>query len=395
MPATKEKTYSEAEITERLKELPGWYYEDGWIRRVYKTDGWPTTLMLVNAVAYLAEAAYHHPDLTVTWGRIIVKLQNHAAGGITRQGFRAGPEDRGGRALAAPGRRARGNPEQVGPVGGSTVEPERRRVLFVTGKLAEPALREVLREMDPPFEARVAVLKITVAALMTTQLDRPVPRSPRGHRPRPHPGPVRGRSRRDPGAGRGAGREGAQGPPGDSPLLRSGGRARRSTARTPSRSSPRSTTPRGSAREAVRAAADYFRASGADLIDIGCTPGLAYPDLGAVVRELREAGMRVSVDSFDPDEIRTAVEAGAELVLSVNRSNLAVARELGGHAGPGGGDPRPRRGPRQPGAQHLGARGLGSRLSDRSRSSSRSASASWPRSSATPRCAAAIPTPRS
>jgi len=56
----------------------------------------------------------------------------------------------------------------VGPVGGPTVERERRRILFVTGKLAEPALREVLREMDPRFEARVAVLKITVAALMTT-----------------------------------------------------------------------------------------------------------------------------------------------------------------------------------------------------------------------------------
>ena len=54
---------------------------------MYKTDGWPTTLMLVNAVGYLAEAAYHHPDLTVTWGRITVKLQNHAAGGITDKDF--------------------------------------------------------------------------------------------------------------------------------------------------------------------------------------------------------------------------------------------------------------------------------------------------------------------
>jgi 4a-hydroxytetrahydrobiopterin dehydratase len=87
MPATKERTYNETEINERLKELPGWFHEDGWIRRVYKTDGWPTTLMLVNAVGYLAEAAYHHPDLTVTWGRIIVKLQNHAAGGITDKDF--------------------------------------------------------------------------------------------------------------------------------------------------------------------------------------------------------------------------------------------------------------------------------------------------------------------
>jgi dihydropteroate synthase-like protein len=79
-----------------------------------------------------------------------------------------------------------------------------------------------------------------------------------------------------------------------------------------------------------RAAADSFRASGADLIDVGCTPGLPFPELGKLVRELRTAGMRVSVDSFDPGEIRAAVEAGAELVLSVNRSNLEVARELGG-----------------------------------------------------------------
>ena len=87
MPATKEKTYSEAEITERLKELPGWYYEDGWIRRVYKTDGWPTTLMLVNAIGYVAEAAYHHPDLSVTWARVGVKLKTHSAGGITDKDF--------------------------------------------------------------------------------------------------------------------------------------------------------------------------------------------------------------------------------------------------------------------------------------------------------------------
>lgn len=42
------------------------------------------------------------------------------------------------------------------------------RVLFVTGKLAEPALRRVLAEMQPPFAVEVAVLGITVAALLTT-----------------------------------------------------------------------------------------------------------------------------------------------------------------------------------------------------------------------------------
>ena len=85
--AEKEKTYNDTEIAERLASLPGWYFEDGWIRRVYKTDGWPTTLMLVNAVGFLAEAAYHHPDLTVTWGRITVKLSTHSAGGITDKDF--------------------------------------------------------------------------------------------------------------------------------------------------------------------------------------------------------------------------------------------------------------------------------------------------------------------
>src|SRR3989475_11153022 len=43
--------------------------------------------MLVNAIGYCSEAAYHHPDLSVTWGRVIVKLQNHAAGGITDKDF--------------------------------------------------------------------------------------------------------------------------------------------------------------------------------------------------------------------------------------------------------------------------------------------------------------------
>lgn len=85
--AEKEKTYSDTEIAERLAALPGWYFEDGWIRRVYKTDGWPTTLMLVNTIGFLAEAAYHHPDISVTWGRITVKLSTHSAGGITDKDF--------------------------------------------------------------------------------------------------------------------------------------------------------------------------------------------------------------------------------------------------------------------------------------------------------------------
>src|SRR5437016_4675105 len=176
-----------------------------------------------------------------------------------RQRLRAGTEDRGAGAVAAEGRRTRGDAQQVRalrrpPV---TAEPaaerEPRRVLFVTGKLAEPALRRTLAEMAPAFSCDVAVMKITVAAV--------------NHAPR-------------------------------------------------------------LPRDALRREAEYYRASGADVIDIGCTPGRAFPALAEVVRELLASGMRVSIDSFEPAEIRAAVGAGAELVLSVNGSNLAVARDL-------------------------------------------------------------------
>ena len=83
-----EKAYSEDVVKQRLAaELPHWYYEDGWIRRKYKTSGWKGTLMVVNAVGHLAEAAWHHPDLTVSYAFVNVKLMNHAAKGITEKDF--------------------------------------------------------------------------------------------------------------------------------------------------------------------------------------------------------------------------------------------------------------------------------------------------------------------
>ena len=87
--AEKKPTYAEADIPAKLAELglADWYFEDGWIRRKFNTDGWPQTLMAVNAVGYLCEAAWHHADLAVTWGKFTVKLQTHDAGGITDKDF--------------------------------------------------------------------------------------------------------------------------------------------------------------------------------------------------------------------------------------------------------------------------------------------------------------------
>ena len=82
------ETYDEADITARLDaELPHWYYENGWIRRKYRTHGWKSTLMVVNTIGHLAEAAFHHPDLTVSYAFVIVKLMNHAAKGVTDKDF--------------------------------------------------------------------------------------------------------------------------------------------------------------------------------------------------------------------------------------------------------------------------------------------------------------------
>lgn len=84
----KDETYTDEEIEARLKEeLPLWYLEGGWIRRKFKTSGWKATLMVVNTVGHLAESAWHHPDLTVSYAFVIVKLMNHAAKGITDKDF--------------------------------------------------------------------------------------------------------------------------------------------------------------------------------------------------------------------------------------------------------------------------------------------------------------------
>ena len=84
---SKDTPYTEAQIAEQLDAAPGWAYKDQTIRRTYETDGWPITLMLVNALGFVAEAADHHPDLTVTYRRVAVALSTHSAGGVTAKDF--------------------------------------------------------------------------------------------------------------------------------------------------------------------------------------------------------------------------------------------------------------------------------------------------------------------
>jgi 4a-hydroxytetrahydrobiopterin dehydratase len=82
--SAREKALSDQEVTEWLaKNLPSWRLEDGWIRRTYKTTSWKGTLMVINTVGHLAEAAWHHPDITASYAWVEVRLVTHSAKGIT------------------------------------------------------------------------------------------------------------------------------------------------------------------------------------------------------------------------------------------------------------------------------------------------------------------------
>jgi 4a-hydroxytetrahydrobiopterin dehydratase len=86
--AESKRVYSESEVGERLKrEAPKWAFKDGTIARTFRTQSWKGTLMVVNAIGHLAEAAWHHPDLSVSYDKVEVRLSDHDAKGISDKDF--------------------------------------------------------------------------------------------------------------------------------------------------------------------------------------------------------------------------------------------------------------------------------------------------------------------
>jgi 4a-hydroxytetrahydrobiopterin dehydratase len=82
------RVYREDEAEERLRrELPHWSLDNGFLKRKYRTASWKATLMVINAVGHLAEAAWHHPDIAASYGWVEVRLKTHSAGGITEKDF--------------------------------------------------------------------------------------------------------------------------------------------------------------------------------------------------------------------------------------------------------------------------------------------------------------------
>ncbi|MDA1055718.1 MAG: DUF6513 domain-containing protein [Planctomycetota bacterium] len=202
---------------------------------------------------------------------------------------------------------------------------------FVTGRLAERALRDVLEQLRPQvdFDFSIDVLPITVAALMTPKWIADRVRPPSQTTQVIVPGYCDGDLRVVEAAV-------------NVPVLRGpkdlrrlpeffGGRqlaADDLSAYDIDIVAEINHVPRLSL-DAILAEADRLRQAGADLIDVGCEPGDPWHGVADCVKALRDAGHRVSIDSLNPIEIAPAVQAGAELVLSVNSTNRDAACDWG------------------------------------------------------------------
>jgi dihydropteroate synthase-like protein len=202
------------------------------------------------------------------------------------------------------------------------------RYLFVTGKLAAPALRATLRRADLPFDYEVAVMKITVAALMTPDWIARRLEVPPGVTRIMIPGMCQG----DPAVLRERFDVPAEKGPAD--LKRLPAFFGQADAR--SRYGPRdirifaeiNNVPHLD-RERILEAARYYRDAGADVIDLGLSLDRKWLDEGPdVIADLKAHGFRLSIDTLDPDEILMADAAGVDYVLSLNGHNRHVAQQL-------------------------------------------------------------------
>jgi dihydropteroate synthase-like protein len=198
------------------------------------------------------------------------------------------------------------------------------QVLFLTGRLARPRLEKVLSELEPaPFAWTIADMGVKVAALMTEaiiarRLDRELAK---GANRVVLPGRCRadlGRLAAEFGCAFERGPDEVRDIPdwlgrkGKTPLLAEKSvRIFAEIVEAPLLDI-----------EAILVRAVEMRASGANVIDLGCLPDTPFPALREAVKALKAKGFSVSVDSANPEELRSGAEAGADFVLSLTEETL-------------------------------------------------------------------------
>ncbi len=201
-------------------------------------------------------------------------------------------------------------------------------VLFLTGKLAEPRLQRVLDALAPlEFTYEVRDLGLSVAALMTAGMIQRRVQDLNGATRVMVPGLCRG-DLED--AARTLGVPISHGPDDLKDLPTFLGRARKPVdlSRHDVRIFAEIVEAPAISVAAILHRARRYVADGADVIDIGCLPDTPFPHLEEVVRALKDAGMQVSVDSLQTEELLRGGKAGADYLLSLTEDTLWIADEV-------------------------------------------------------------------
>lgn len=76
-----------AQIKARLKTVPEWERTGSVIKRTFQFEDFVGAMKFVNAVAELAEEAWHHPDMDIRWNKVTLTLTTHSEGGLTAKDF--------------------------------------------------------------------------------------------------------------------------------------------------------------------------------------------------------------------------------------------------------------------------------------------------------------------
>jgi len=81
------KRLSDPQIEEQLAMLDGWVRDGQAIRKQYTLGGFPDAISFVTRLAFDAEAADHHPDITINYKRVTLVFSTHSEGGLTQKDF--------------------------------------------------------------------------------------------------------------------------------------------------------------------------------------------------------------------------------------------------------------------------------------------------------------------
>jgi len=81
------RVLSESEIGSELTKLTGWEMHDGHLRKQYTFRTFLRAITFVNSVAYLSEAAGHHPDITINYNKVTLRIITHSANALTDRDF--------------------------------------------------------------------------------------------------------------------------------------------------------------------------------------------------------------------------------------------------------------------------------------------------------------------